>query len=91
MSVWPVIKQTGKALWRAIGGRPSWPEVYVSPGVRPEPVMRRYSYLRQRGIRCRIYNLSSTNPRMGYHGMVSLRVHPEDRGRAYQLMSEVRD
>ncbi len=91
MSIRQILRRAVDAVWRAANGRQTWREIYVSPQFRPDPVVRRYHYLRQHGIRCYLRNLSSPNPRFGYTGQVSLRVHRDDAGRAYQLLRDLPD
>ena len=72
-----------------IGGE--WEEVYVSPNKQPEPTLRRFSYLRNQGIRCKLHNLTSPSGRGVVAGMISLRVHCDDVGKARGLLRDMRD
>ena len=91
LRVWRVTRWVAATLWNILHTEDVWREVYVSPGIRPEPTLRRFSYLRDRGVRCYLRNLASPNPRMGYTGMVSLRVHRDDLNKGYRLLNEVKD
>ena len=69
----------------------TYQEIHVSPNKQPEPSLRRYSYLRSHGIRCKLHNLTSPSGRGVVAGMISLRVHSDDTGKAYTLLKEVKD
>ena len=78
-------------LWRAIRIENVWREVHISPDKRPEPTLRRFNYLRDRGVRCYLHNLVSPSGRGISTGMVSLRVHRDDVDKAYQILKEIKD
>ena len=86
-----VVRKIGAVAWRAIHSEDIWREVYASPGVRPEPTLRRFSYLRSRGVRCHLRNLAAPSGRFGRTGMVSLRVHRDDLNKAYLFLKEIKD
>jgi len=60
LRLWGVVQSVFAVLWRAMSGAGAWREIYVSPGLHPEPTLRRFSYLRARGVRCRLRNLISS-------------------------------
>jgi hypothetical protein len=91
LRVWGVARRVAAMLWRAMSSDDVWREVHASRGDRPEPTLRRFSYLRARGIRCHLRSLASPSGRGVSIGMVSLRVHRDDVNRAYRLMTEIRD
>ena len=66
----------------------TYQEIHVSPNKQPEPSLRRYSC---HGIRCKLHNLTSPSGRGVVAGMISLRVHRDDTGKAYALLKEVKD
>ena len=78
-------------LWRAMSSAGVWREVHVSPGLRPEPTLRRLSYLRAQGVRCYLHSLAAPSGYGVSTGMVSLRVHRDDLNRAYLLLREIRE
>ena len=87
-----------KGVWRviqglSISGGGQWVEIHASPGLHPEDTLRRFSYLKQRGIRCYLRNLRSLPFRgsIGNPGMQSLRVHKDDLAKAQYLLSQMRD
>ena len=79
------------SLWRAIRIENVWQEIHISSDKRPEPTLRRFTYLRDRGVRCHLHNLTSPSGRGVSTGMMSLRVHREDLNKAYHLLKEIRD
>ena len=92
LRVWGVARGVAAIMWRAVSIGGAWLEVQASPGLNPEPTVRRHSYLRARGVRCRLRNLGGAGGRGGgYTGMVSLRVHRDDLNRAYTLLTEIRE
>ena len=91
LRVWGVVRGTAVLLWRAMSSDGVWREVHASPGNRPEPTLRWFSLLRDRGIRCRLRGLAAPSGYGVSTGMVSLRVHKDDVSKAYQLMREVND
>ena len=89
--VWRVVKGIPATLWRVIHTEDVWREIHVSSDKRPEPTLRRLSYLRDRGIRCQLRNLPSPSGRGISTGMVSLRVHRDDLNKAYGLLKEIKN
>ena len=89
--VWKVIRWIGRLLLYLVPHGDNWKEIHVSPGRRPEHTLQRYSYLQSKGIRCKLRNLSSPSGRGVVAGMISLRVHHDDIGKAYALLREVKD
>ena len=100
LRVWGVARGVAAILWRAItalitalesaGSGGVWREVHCSAGWHPGPTLRRFQYLRARGVRCRLRSMRDTWGG-GHAGMVSLRVHRDDLNRAYHLLTEIRE
>ncbi len=86
-----MVRGVAAILWRSMNSADVWREVHVSPDRRPEPTLRRLSYLRARDVRCYLHSLASPSGRGVSTGMVSLRVHRDDLNRAYLLLREIRD
>jgi hypothetical protein len=84
-------KWIGKVLSHLLPKGDMYQEIHVSPNKRPEPTLRRYSYLRSHGVRCKLRNLTSPSGRGVVAGMISLRVHRDDIGRAYALLRNMND
>jgi len=77
-----------RLLRRAVGDFGAWQEVQLSATHRSEATVAQYQYLRARGIRCQLRSLWSPSLRgVSNIGMVSLRVHRDDVGRAYRLLA----
>ena len=91
LRVWAVARGVAAKLWRAMSSAEVWREVHVSPGLRPEPTLRRYSYLRAQGARCYLHSLASPSGYGVSTGMVSLRVHRDDLDKANLLLREMRE
>ena len=91
LKTWKVIRWIGKSLSRIFPKGGEWQEIHVSPNRQPEPTLRRFSYLKNHGIRCKLHNLTSPSGRGVVAGMISLRVHHDDIGKAYALLREVKD
>ena len=93
--VWIIIQKAvkwiGKVLSNLLPKGGVWKEIHVSPNKKPEPTLRRYSHLRNHGIRCKLHNLTSPSGRGVVAGMISLRVHQGDIGKAYALLREIKD
>jgi hypothetical protein len=89
LRVWGVVRGITKTLWRAIHSEDVWREIHISPDKHPEPTLRRFAYLRDRGVRCYLHNLTSPSGRGVSTGMVSLRVHRDDLNKAYHLLKEI--
>ena len=93
--VWSMVRRVVRVitttLWRAIHTEDVWREIFVSPDKRPEPTLRRLSYLRAQGVRCHLRNLPSPSGRGISTGMVSLRVHRDDLNKAYGLLKDIKD
>ncbi|MDP6500920.1 MAG: hypothetical protein QGI51_03260 [Dehalococcoidales bacterium] len=78
-------------LWRAIFPENVWQEIQISPYTRPEPTLRCFTYLRGRGVRCYMHNLTSPNPRGVSSGTMGLRVHRDDLQKANLLLREMKE
>ena len=91
LRVWGIARGVNAVLWRAMSSDGVWREVHASPGHRPEPTLRWFSLLRDRGIRCRLRGLAAPSGYGVSTGMVSLRVHRDDLNEAHRLMAEIRD
>jgi hypothetical protein len=91
LRVWGVVRRIIAALWRAISVENVWREIHISPDKHPEPTLRRFAYLRDRGVRCYLHNLTSPSGRGVSTGMVSLRVHRDDLNKAYRLLKEIKE
>lgn len=89
LRVWGVVRGITKTLLRAIHSEDVWREIHISPDKHPEPTLRRFAYLRDRGVRCYLHNLTSPSGRGISTGMVSLRVHRDDLNKAYHLLKEI--
>ncbi|MBN2238496.1 MAG: hypothetical protein JW712_01875 [Dehalococcoidales bacterium] len=76
-------------LGRSLKGEQLWQEIHVSPGIRPEETMRRFAFLRARGVRCRLINLGSAGIRGINVGSVVLRVHKDDVPKAFSLLKDL--
>lgn len=88
---WKAIRWTGKSLSRVLLRESKWKEIHVSPNKQPEPTLRRFSCLKNHGIRCKLHNLTSPSGRGVVSGMISLRVHRDDIGKAYALLLDIKD
>ena len=88
--IWRIIKRIFSALWKAVHTEDVWREFSISSDKYPEPTLQMYSYMRERGIRCYLHNLTSPSGRGVSTGMVSLRVHKDDVNRARSLISGMR-
>ena len=90
---WSEVKAALKSalndMGRTLKGEQLWVEVSVSAGIRPEETMRKFSYLRARGVRCRLISLGSAGIRGIHAGSVILRVHKDDLTQAYQLLGDM--
>ena len=93
--VWTVllksVKWIGTVLSYLLPKGDMYTEIQVSPNKQPEPTLRRYSYLRSHGVRCKLHNLTSPSGRGVVAGMISLRVHRDDIGKAYALLKDIKD
>jgi len=89
LRVWRTVGRIITLLWRAIRIENVWREIHISPDKHPEPTLRRFAYLRDRGVRCYLHNLTSPSGRGVSTGMVSLRVHRDDLNKAYHLLKEI--
>jgi hypothetical protein len=85
------VKWTGRVMSHLLPKGDMYTEIHVSPNKRPEPTLRRYSYLQSHGIRCKLHNLTSPSGRGVVAGMISLRVHRDDIDKAYALLKELKD
>jgi hypothetical protein len=85
------IRKIITSLWRAIRVENVWREIHISLDKYPEPTLRRFTYLRNHGVRCQLKNLTSPSGRGVSTGMMSLRVHREDLSKAYHLLKEIKD
>lgn len=74
-------------IWKAIHTEDVWREIHISPDKYPEPTLRRFSYLRDRGVRCYLHNLTSPSGRGISTGMMSLRIHKDDLNKAKLLLA----
>ena len=83
------LKNALNDLGRTLKGEQLWVEIDVSSGIRPEETMRRFTYLRAHGVRCRLLNLGSVGIRGIHAGSVILRVHKDDFTLAYTLLREM--
>ncbi len=91
LRVWGVARGVAAILWRAMSREDVWREVHVSPGHRPEPALRRLSYLRAQSVRCYLHSLAAPSGYGVSTGSVSLRVHRDDLNRANVLLREIRE
>ncbi|MBN2074869.1 MAG: hypothetical protein JW762_04890 [Dehalococcoidales bacterium] len=89
--VWKSVKWIGRVISHLLPKEGTWKEIHVSPNKHPEPTLRRFSYLRNHGIRCKLHNLTSPSGRGVVAGMISLRVHRNDVGKAYVLLRDIKD
>ena len=77
-----------RLLRRAMGGIGAWQEINLSATHRSDATVAQYQYLRARGIRCQLRSLWGPSVRgVSNVGMLSLRVHRDDVGRAYRLLA----
>ncbi len=81
-----------RLLRRAVGDIGAWQEVNLSATHRSDATVAQYQYLRARGIRCQLRSLWGPSVRgVSNVGMLSLRVHRDDVGRAYRLLASKGD
>ncbi len=85
------VKWIGRVLSRLLPKEDMYREIHVSTNKQPEPTLRRYSYLRSHGIRCKLHNLTSPSGRGVVAGMISLRVHQDDISKADALLRDIKD
>jgi hypothetical protein len=91
LRTWKAVMFTGRIISYLLPKGGVWKEIHVSPNKQPEPTLRRYSHLRNNGIRCKLHNLTSPSGRGVVAGMISLRVHQDDVGKAYALLRDIKD
>jgi hypothetical protein len=89
--VWKIIRWLGNLILRLVPSGNKWQEIHASSAMRPEQTLKRYQYLRNKGVRCKLHNLSSPFSRMSIVGMISLRVYCEDAGKAFALLRDIKD
>ena len=89
-SVRTMMERMSSAVWHAVHTENVWREFSISSDKHPEPTLQMYSYLRERGIRCYLHNLTSPSGRGVSTGMVSLRVHKDDMNKARSLVGGMR-
>ena len=91
--IWLEFKKALKSaltdLVRALKGEQIWQEFHISSSIRPEETMRRFSYLRARGVRCKLHHFGTAGLRGINAGSVVLRVHKDDLPKAYSLLAEL--